>query len=172
MATKWTRKRIITTAATVPAAAMVLAVPFIFDREGYTPVAFLELGKVWSYCYGETTNVIKDKVYTKNECQKLGQSRIAEFMRGVDLLITKDVPPHVLAAHTSFAYNIGLVGYNRSMTLALTNQGDFKAGCNAMMNWYTAGGRDCRIRKNNCYGLIKRREDEVKLCMGDLSVIN
>jgi hypothetical protein len=32
-------------------------------------------------------------------------------------------------------------------------------------------GRNCRDRRNNCYGLVTRRENAEKLCLGDYSVI-
>ena len=73
--------------------------------------------------------------------------------------------PVVLAAHSSFAYNVGLPGYARSKTLALTNQGDDAGGCRAMGNWYAAGGKDCRQRSSGCYGLWQRRQAEIDLCL-------
>jgi GH24 family phage-related lysozyme (muramidase) len=33
--------------------------------------------------------------------------------------------------------------------------------------WMVAGGRTCRDRRNKCYGLVKRREAEQALCLGE-----
>lgn len=67
-----------------------------------------------------------------------------------------------LAAHTSFAYNIGLAGYKRSSTLRLTNQGDVAGGCKAMALWNKADGKVSK-------GLINRRNEEIKLCLSGVT---
>lgn len=150
---------------TVIAAALVAAVPFIVDREGESLDAYRDAVGVWTICNGETLGVSPGDKVTKEQCRLLAQSRIGQFLIEVAQEVSYPVSAPTLAAHTSFAYNIGLPGYKRSSTLRLTNQGNPKAGCEAMMNWYTAGGKDCRVKANNCYGLIKRRQDEIKLCL-------
>lgn len=147
------------------AAALVAAVPFIIEREGESLEAYEDSAGVLTICHGETFGVNDGDVLTKTECDALSQSRIGMFMLQIVPLIEQDMTPTTLAAHTSFAYNIGLEGYKRSSTLRLTNAGDLKGGCLAMMKWITAGGKDCSARVNNCYGLYMRRQDEVKLCL-------
>jgi len=46
------------------------------------------------------------------------------------------------------------------------NRGLYEEGCAAIKAYYYAQGRDCRIRENNCYGLVARREREYALCIG------
>lgn len=152
----------------VVAAALVAAVPFITDREGESLQSYQDSVGVWTVCRGETLGVTANDKLTKQQCDLLSQSRIGMFMLQITPLITTAITPPTLAAHTSFAYNIGVDGYKRSTTLRLTNAGDVKGGCEAMMKWITAGGRDCSVRANNCYGLYKRRQDEVKLCLSGL----
>lgn len=153
---------------TVVAAALIAAVPFITDREGESLEAYRDSVGVLTICRGETLGVSAGDKLTKEECEALAQSRIGMFMLQIVPLIETEVSPKTLAAHTSFAYNIGIDGYKRSSTLRLTNAGDLKGGCNAMMKWITAGGKDCSYRFNNCYGLYTRRQDEVKLCLAGL----
>ncbi len=148
---------------------MMLAVPFIIDREGESLTAYRDAVGIWTICNGETSGVKPTDKKTKEQCQSLTNSRVGQFMTSVANYLTIPVPPQTLAAHTSFAYNIGLTGYARSTTLKETNRGDIIAGCKAMANWYTAGGRDCRIKANGCYGLIARRNDEVKLCLSGIN---
>jgi lysozyme len=155
-------------ASAVFAIAVGICTPFVIKHEGESLVAYKDPVGILTICHGETLGVIPGMKMTKQECAENTRRRIAEFMRHVDLLIVPEVPPEVLAAHTSFAYNIGVNGYERSQTRNLTNRGQFVAGCKAMLNWYMAGGRDCRIRKNNCYGVYARRQDEVKLCLSGL----
>ncbi|MGE0383071.1 MAG: lysozyme [Hyphomicrobium sp.] len=151
--------------AAVIAAALVAAIPFIVDREGESLQAYKDSVGVWTICHGETFGVNPEDKLSKKQCDLLTQSRIGMFMFQVTSLLTVPLSPETLAAHTSFAYNIGLEGYARSSTRRLTNQGDLKNGCLAMMKWITAGGKDCSVRANNCYGLYKRRQDEVALCL-------
>lgn len=151
--------------AGIIAAALVAAIPFIGDREGESLQAYRDSVGVWTVCRGETLGVNPDDKLTKQQCDYLTQSRIGMFMFQVVDKLQVPLPPETLAAHTSFAYNIGLDGYGRSSALRLTNAGDVKGGCYAMMKWVTAGGKDCSVRSNNCYGLFLRRQDEVKLCL-------
>jgi lysozyme len=150
---------------TVVAAALCAAVPFIIDREGESLEAYRDSVGVLTICHGETFGVGETDKLTKTQCDALSQSRIGMFMLQIVPLIEEDMSPATLAAHTSFAYNIGIDGYRRSTTLRLTNAGDLKGGCQAMMKWVTAGGKDCSVRANNCYGLFLRRQDEVNLCL-------
>jgi lysozyme len=151
------------------AISTMLAIPFITDREGESLEAYRDSVGVWTICNGETYGVKPGDRRTKEECRLLTKSRVGQFMAQVAASITVPVTPEQLAAHTSFAYNIGIAGYRRSSTLRLTNAGKPVEGCQAMMMWHKAGGRDCRIRANNCYGIITRREDEIKLCLTGLN---
>ncbi|AWM37010.1 Lysozyme RrrD [Gemmata obscuriglobus] len=150
------------------AAAMLLAIPFITDHEGESLKAYQDVGGVYTICHGETSGVKAEQVATKEACDALTKSRVGQFMAQVHALHKVELSPATLAAHTSMAYNIGIAAYARSTTLRLTNAGNIAAGCRAMANWYTAGGKDCRVRSNNCYGLINRRNDEIALCLAGL----
>ncbi|END2078845.1 glycoside hydrolase family protein, partial [Escherichia coli] len=47
------------------------------------------------------------------------------------------------------------------------NAGDRRGACEAIRWWIKDGGRDCRIRSNNCYGQVIRRDQESALtCWG------
>lgn len=151
-------------ASAVISAALLVAVPFIYGKEGDELQAYKDVAGVWTIC-GGVTGVAPGTTLTAAQCGQLTQSTIGHFMQQVDSLLKVVVTPTTLAAHTSFAYNIGLGGYKGSKALTLTNAGNTAAGCLAMANWYTAGGVDCRVRANGCYGVVQRRDDEVKLCL-------
>lgn len=152
-------------ASSIIAAAMACCLPFIISHEGEELEAYPDTGGVWTICHGVTIGVKPGDTKTKEECDELTRQTLQEFMDKVAAEIKIEPSPKMLAAHASFAYNIGIGGYRRSMTLRETNKGNVEKGCNAMMNWYTAGGRDCRIRSNNCYGVIVRRKAEVQMCL-------
>lgn len=154
--------------ASVIAAASIIAIPFIYLREGDKLEAYEDVVGVWTICGGVTAGVKPGMKLSKADCDSLTRSTIGQFMTRVAEKMNVVVTPQTLAAHTSFAYNIGVAGYDRSSALRLTNQGKLAEGCRAMINWYTAGGKDCRIKSNNCYGLIKRREAEINLCLSGI----
>lgn len=143
---------------TIIAAALASAVPFIIDREGESLDSYQDIVGVWTICHGETFGVGDGDKLTKDQCNLLSQSRIGQFMLEIVPEIRYPVSAPTLAAHTSFAYNIGLAGYKRSSTLRLTNQGDVAGGCRAMMLWNKADGKVSK-------GLINRRNEEIKLCL-------
>lgn len=147
------------------AAALTFAVPFITEREGESLNAYRDAVGVWTICHGETYGVAPGDKLTQSDCKALSQSRIGMFMLQITPLIQAEISPMSLAAHTSFAYNIGIDGYKRSSALRYTNQGNVAEGCKAMDKWFTAGGKDCRVRSSGCYGLWQRRQDEIALCL-------
>lgn len=153
-------------AAATIAAALLTAVPFIGDHEGDKLDSYEDVVGVWTICSGVTTEIKPGMHLSPKQCDGLNNSTIGRFMTSVASKITVEISPETLAAHTSFAYNIGVAGYARSKTLKLTNSGKIAAGCRAMANWEIAGGHDCNVRSNGCYGLVQRRNDEIKLCLG------
>jgi len=153
---------------TIIASALLILAPFLSDKEGNELEAYQDVVGVYTICGGVTLGVTKGMKLTEAECEALTSATTKEFLEQVAQKITAPVSPDTLAAHTSFAYNIGVGGYSRSKTLRLTNAGDLAGGCRAMGNWFLAGGKDCRIRENNCYGVINRRNAEIELCLGGL----
>jgi lysozyme len=50
---------------------------------------------------------------------------------------------------------------------AAKTEEDYAAACKAIEGWrITVKGKDCRDRKNNCYGLVTRRQEERAICEG------
>lgn len=147
------------------AAGMVSLAPMLAENEGRRLTAYQDSVGVWTICEGITLGVKRGDKLTDEQCDELVRQTQRAFMTSVASKLTVPVTKEQLVAHTHFAYNIGLGGYSRSQTLKLTNAGEWEKGCEAMMNWYRAGGRDCRVRKNNCYGVVVRRQKERDLCL-------
>ncbi|ELV3514303.1 glycoside hydrolase family protein, partial [Escherichia coli] len=57
-------------------------------------------------------------------------------------------------------YNIGPGKCFPSTFYKRINAGDRKGACEAIRWWIKDGGRDCRIRSNNCYGQVSRRDQD------------
>lgn len=139
-------------------AAIIGATPFIVELEAEKLESYQDIAGVWTICSGETFGVDKDIRLSKEECRALTQSRIGMFILQITPFIQADLSADTLAAHTSFAYNIGVEGYKRSTTLRLTNMGDIIGGCKAMALWNKVGG-------NISKGLVNRRNKEIALCL-------
>ena len=68
--------------------------------------------------------------------------------------------PHALAAATSLSYNIGTAAYCRSTADKRFDAGNIRGGCDALLMWNRAGGREVR-------GLTNRRKAERQICLRD-----
>jgi lysozyme len=155
-------------AAGIIAASMTVATPFIIKHEGNKLEAYEDVVGVWTVCAG-VAYVPKNTKYTKEQCDKINATTIGKHMDQVAKLVKVPMSPRTLAAHTSLHYNIGDAAYARSTALKLTNSGNMAEGCNAFLKWKIAGGKDCSIKSNNCYGLWNRRQEEKKLCIAGLN---
>lgn len=67
--------------------------------------------------------------------------------------------------YLDFVYNFGQSNWNKSSMRTLLNQGRNREACERLLLWRNAGGRDCRIRSNNCYGVWLRQLDRHSRCV-------
>lgn len=153
-------------AASVAAAG--IAIPFIKPHEGRELVAYRDTGNVWTICDGETLGVRQGDTRTHQECDAITKARVTEFAIKVDELVIPAMPPQTHAAFTSFAYNVGINNFAASTALKKLNRGDFYGACDQITRWVYVAGKDCRVRSNQCYGIVKRRAEERALCLAGL----
>ena len=98
-----------------------------------------------------------NRVWSKDETNKLFEDDVANFERGVLRLA-----PTVLGrqgafdACVSFAFNAGLGNFQRSTIRMKTNRQDWEGTAEAFMQWTKGGGRELA-------GLVKRRKAEKAL---------
>ncbi len=84
--------------------------------------------------------------------------------RNIKVLLTE---PQKAGIASFCPYNIGPGKCFPSTFYKRLNAGDRKGACEAIRWWIKDGGRDCRIRSNNCYGQVIRRDQESALaCWG------
>lgn len=140
------------------AAAAILAAPVTSQWEGLRTKAYLDAVGIPTICYGETEGVRIGDVKTKPECDALFTMRLGFFSLRTALMFKVEVNPHVHAAATSLAYNIGLSAFEKSTVLRRINEGRFRDACEFFPRYKYAGGRVLN-------GLVKRRVDEMKLCL-------
>lgn len=109
--------------------------------------------------YVDGKPVIKGMKLTRAQCDKIDKAEQAKALAWVDknVHVQLTVPQKVGIA--SFCpWNIGPgkcfpSGFYRDL-----NAGNFKGACAQIKRWVWDAGRDCRIRENNCYGQVIRRD--------------
>lgn len=98
-----------------------------------------------------------NRVWSKDETNKLFEDDVANFERGV-LRLTPTVLGRQGAfdACVSFAFNAGLGNLQRSTIRMKANRQDWEGAAEAFMQWTKGGGRELA-------GLVKRRKAEKAL---------
>lgn len=140
---------------------LLIATPFTAQHEGLRLKAYLDPIGVVTICYGETENVKMGDIQTAENCNTMLTSKLGVFGTAVDALVNPEMTPETHAAFASFSYNVGINAFRKSSVLRLYNEGKFVESCNFLRRYIYAGGRVLP-------GLVKRREDERKLCLSGL----
>lgn len=150
----------------VVAASMAISVPFIGEKEGLRTDPYKDIAGIPTVCYGETR--VPMRRYTPEECKAMLSKAVEEFATPV-LKLTPSLlnKPYALAAATSLAYNIGLPSYKNSTARKRFNAGNFAGGCSAIKLWDKA---KVNGKLQTVKGLVKRRNDEYKICINDVHV--
>ena len=155
---------------------MLILYGFTGGFEGNKLKAYYDIGNVATICRGHTQGVKITDVKTAAECDQIFKDDLWMYMGGVQQLVAReDMPLEVWAAYSDFAFNVGLGAFAGSTMLKQARAGQWAASCQEFPRWKYAGylpdgsRRDCSIRKNNCYGIIKRREAERALCLQGVS---
>lgn len=69
--------------------------------------------------------------------------------------------------YMDFTYQFGISNWQKSSMLSNLKKGKYVAACKSLLNWHKAGGRDCRVRSNNCYGVWTRQQKRYNACMSE-----
>lgn len=142
-------------AAIIALAAAALVKPW----EGYSPTPYVDMVGVATYCYGDTGRPEK-AVYTEQECAEKLNSRLGQYLTGIQSCIRVALEPHQAAALLSWTYNVGVGAACRSTLVGRINSGQPAASwCAELDRWVYAGGK--RVQ-----GLVNRRAAERAMCEG------
>jgi lysozyme len=157
--------------ALVVAAGAAIGAPITLNNEGMKLVPYYDSVGVRTWCGGETEIGYKEK-FTEQECVKLFgvrygyySDRTAMFYNDVAKTV---VTPEIHASMVDMSYNVGLPTVQKSSMIRELNAGRPANACAAILLYNKAGGLDCRVRSNNCYGVWDRRLKIKKLCMKGL----
>lgn len=148
------------------AGAIPIAVQFLSEKEGTRLHAYKDGSGIWTNCTGNTRGVYPGQVLTAKECERIDNENIAEAAVIVDRMVKVPMSSPQKAAVISFcAFNIGPGKCGESTFLRKLNAGDKPGACAEIKRWIRDRGLDCRVRSNNCYGQVIRREQENELCL-------
>ena len=129
--------------------------------EGFRANAYRDATGIWTIGYGHTSmaglpEVREGLVITRAEAQKILARDVEMFAAGVAKALRVSVTDTEFSALVSFAYNVGLAGFERSSVLKAVNDGDREAVPRRLQLWVKAGGQVLP-------GLVKRRAAEAAL---------
>jgi lysozyme len=154
------------------ATAPVLMSQFQDEKEGTSLVSYPDAGGVWTICGGVTRvngkPVVKGMKLTREQCDKIDKVEQAKALAWVDKNIHVPLTEPQKVGIASFCpWNIGPGKCLPSTFYRKLNAGDRYGACEAIKSWVWDGGKDCRIKANNCRGQVVRREQESELtCWG------
>ncbi|NUL35034.1 lysozyme [Kosakonia sacchari] len=156
----------------VGAGAPKLMSQFEKEKEGVRLEAYQDGGGIWTICGGVTQvngkPVIKGMKLTAAQCDAIDAAEQAKALAWVDRNIKIPLTEPQKVGIASFCpWNIGPGKCFTSTFYKKLNAGDRRGACAEIKRWIFDGGRDCRIRSNNCAGQVLRRDQESELaCWG------
>jgi lysozyme len=137
--------------------------------EGYKSVPYRLQGEhYWTVCAGITgPQVDGHHIYSDAECNRLEMDYAIGLGAAMSRCLTGDgLSWNEWLAYAHFAWNTGAAGFCKADAVRLINSDHHVAACRALDHYFRASGRDCRIRANNCHGVIVRRQWEIDTCSG------
>jgi lysozyme len=142
------------------AIGVAMATSLLMGFEGVRTVAYRDPVGIPTVCMGETRGVVMGDTYTLDQCKAMATARVAEFASGVDNALKVPVSDKTFASFVSFSYNLGIRTFQLRIA-SLANSGRLEAACRKMGEFSYAHGIQLP-------GLVRRRQEEVALCLDGL----
>jgi lysozyme len=111
------------------------------------PIGVLTIG------YGHTKYVNDGLVITEQQANQFLKSDLRRFEEGVNDLVAVDITQNQYDSLVSFAFNVGLLAFDKSTLLRKLNEKDYNGAASQFIRWNKAGG-------NTLAGLTIRRIKE------------
>ncbi|RQW63439.1 glycoside hydrolase family protein [Vibrio viridaestus] len=135
--------------------------------EGLRNDTYQDMTGIPTACYGETEGISLDDSFSDEECAQMLAVSLSYHNEPFEELHYQ-LKPNIHIAVLDFTYNLGTNALRRStLYYKLKNK---QYICDEFNRWVYVGGKDCRVKKNNCYGIVKRRNIETQLCKNEISV--
>lgn len=140
-------------------AACCCGLALVFKYEGFIDHTYKDVVGVNTIGYGHTGPDVKAGMrISVNEAKSLALIDYQKHWNGIAKYIKVNISQYEAEAYTSFAYNVGVNNFKNSTLLKKLNKGKYVEACGELKKWVYAGGKKLN-------GLVKRREEEYKLCM-------
>jgi lysozyme len=147
---------------------------FLDEKEAVRTTAYQDGGqRIWTICRGLTR--IEGKPVTRgmklsySQCKRYDALERDKAIAWVRRNVTVPLSEPAVAGIASFCpYNIGPAKCFPSTFYKKLNAGDRIGACAEIKRWIFDGGRDCRIKANNCAGQPVRRGQESELTCWDI----
>ena len=135
-------------------------------HEGFSPTPYKDTGGVVTNGFGNAT-ITPNKSVTV--VQALGDLKLntSEAGKAVTRCVTWPITQGQYDAYVSMAFNVGAGAFCKSTMSKKANAGDRVGSCKEFDRWVYVAGKDCRIKQNNCSGIVSRRKAEQELCLQD-----
>lgn len=153
------------------ASAPVIMGQFLDEKEGARLRSYQDGVKIWTACRGVThfngQAIRPNMVFTKQECADLDKTELFKALNELDEIVKVPLSEPARAGIASFCtYNLGGPKCRASTFIRLLNQGRPMRvrACAQIPLWIHDGGKDCRVRANQCFGQVERRDQEQELC--------
>ncbi len=146
------------------AAALAIAAAIAVPAEGLRQYAYYDPPGILTVCYGSTSNVIKGKLYSPDECKARLDKDMNEALDAVERCVP-GLPVNVLAAFGDAVYNIGpkiVCDTGKSTAARLLKAGQITEACQQLPRWNKANFAGVMLPLP---GLTKRRHAEMELCL-------
>lgn len=137
----------------------------IANLEGCRTKAYQCSANKWTNGLGHTLGVSEGDTVTIEE---VATNYVEDVKAAEQVVITNlkvDVTNAQFDVLVSFVFNLGQGNFKRSTLLKKVNNGDVAGACQEFTRWVYVNGKDCRIDRNNCSGIVKRRTIERNVCL-------
>lgn len=143
------------------AAWVAIATTCVAGFEGLRQVAYRDPVGIPTICFGETKGVHMGDKASLDECKGMLSDSLEIANSGVNACAKVALPDETRAALVSFTYNVGVGTFCRSTMAKKLNAHDLAGACNELPKFVYAKG----VRLP---GLVRRRDEEKKLCIAGL----
>lgn len=135
------------------------AAGFVTIHEGIVLSTYKDPVGVTTACVGHVSPELRmGMVFTKEDCDTFLKQDLNHAISVIDRSVKVKIEPETKIALASFVFNVGEGNFRRSTLLKKLNSGDIIGACNQLPRWVYAKGKKLS-------GLVKRREEERKLCL-------
>lgn len=153
-------------------AGLLAGAYLIAPQEGVEYYPYHDSVGILTVCRGHTGKDIQMRKYSEEECDEIYAKDIKRTEDEMNPKIKVSLNDYQKASFISFAFNVGNNNFKTSTLLKKLNNKEYESACKELSRWVYAQKKDCRVRSNNCYGIVTRRQVEYDWCMGKYEVVD